>query len=80
MMVQIIKGLYINLAIITSLIMFGNMLMREKYISLTRANIVRNGILSGLLGCLLMFFSVPITNQVFIDFRSIPVLIMAIYV
>lgn len=80
MMVQIIKGLYINLAIITSLIMFGNMLMREKFISLTRANIVRNGILSGLLGCLLMFFSVPITNQVFIDFRSIPVLIMAIYV
>jgi len=79
-MVQIIKGLYINLAIITSMIMFGNMLMREKYISLTRANIIRNGVLSGLLGCLLMFFSVPITNQVFIDFRSIPVLIMALYV
>lgn len=79
-MIQIIKGLYINLAIITSLFMFGNMLMREKYITLTRVNNIRNGILSGFLGCFLMFFSVPITSQVFIDFRSIPVLIMALYV
>ena len=79
-MIQIVKGLFVNMAIITSLIMFANMLMQGKYLSLTKTNIIRNGILSGIFGCLLMLFSVSITDTVIIDFRSIPVLIMALYV
>ena len=79
-MIQIIRGLFINMTIITSLVMFANIFMHEKYLSRTKCNIVRNGILSGILGCLLMLFSVPITENIIIDFRCIPVILMALYV
>ena len=59
-MIQIIRGLFINMTIITSLVMFANMLMHEKYLSQTKLNIIRNGILAGIFGSLLMLFSVPI--------------------
>ena len=79
-MIQIIRGLFINMTIITSLVMFANMLMHEKYLSQTKLNIIRNGILAGIFGSLLMLFSVPIYDHVMIDFRFIPVILMALYV
>ncbi|NDL67276.1 diguanylate cyclase [Anaerotalea alkaliphila] len=79
-MVQIIKGLLFNMATITSIVMFANMLMHEKHLSVNWKNNVRNGFLSGILGCILMLLSVPITDQVIIDFRCIPVILMALYV
>jgi diguanylate cyclase len=78
-MMQIVRDLFVNLSIMTSLIMFFNMLMPEKlYISSLR-NSLLNGLASGLLGCLLMVFSVSITSEVILDFRYIPIILMAIY-
>ncbi len=80
MIIETIRGLFINTTILTSFIMFANMIMHEKYLSRSVQNNVRNGILSGIFGCLLMMFSVPITSEVILDFRYIPVIMMAIYV
>ena len=80
MIFETIRGLFVNMTILTSFIMFGNMIMQEKHIIKSLRNNITNGILSGIFGCVLMLFSVPISNQVILDFRYIPVVIMAIYV
>lgn len=80
MFIELIKGLFVNMAILTSIIMFANIIMHEKYLCQTLKNNIRNGILSGIFGCILMLFSVPITDQIILDFRYIPVIMMAIYV
>lgn len=60
--------------------MFGNMIMYDKFIGKSLRSNITYGILSGIFGCLLMLFSFPISNQVILDFRYIPVIMMAIYV
>jgi diguanylate cyclase len=79
-MFQIIRDLFVNLSIMTSLIMFFNMLMPEKFYISSLKNSLLNGLVSGLLGCLLMIFSVSITSEAILDFRCIPLILMGIYI
>lgn len=37
------------------------------------------GIVSGILGCLLMLYSVHITPEIIVDFRNIPIKIMVVH-
>lgn len=80
MIFETIRGLFVNMTILTSFIMFGNMIMYDKFVAKSLRSNITYGILSGIFGCLLMLFSVPISNQVILDFRYIPVIMMAIYV
>lgn len=80
LLIDMIKGLFVNMMILTSIVMFSNIVMHEKHLQRTLRNNIRNGILSGIFGCVLMLFSVPITDQIIVDFRYIPVIMMALYV
>ncbi len=75
-----LKDLFINAAILIAVISFGNALLREKMYSSARLfGKILTGLLFGSLGCALMIFSVRVAPDIIIDFRTIPILIMALY-
>jgi diguanylate cyclase len=75
---QMIRDLFVNFTIIIASIALANMLLRDRFYTDNLRNFLINGFLAGLLGCLLMIFGVSVAPDVFIDFRHIPVLIMAL--
>ncbi len=79
-MIGIISQLFINMTIIVSTVMLANMLMRERFFTKSIMNSLFNGFLSGLLGCILMIYSVVLAPDIIIDFRYVPILMMGIYV
>lgn len=72
------EGLVNNFTILTTFLFFGNM-VRSKYLnenSLNRdSNSLILGTVLGLFGVVLMYFSVPINETVYVDFRQLPILI-----
>ncbi|GGH12544.1 GGDEF domain-containing protein [Paenibacillus segetis] len=72
------EGLVNNFTILTTFLFFGNM-VRSKYLNEDRLNRDSNslilGIVLGLFGVVLMYFSFPISETVFVDFRQLPILI-----
>ncbi len=79
-MLQIINELFINCTIIIASVTFANMLMRERFFGPSLRNHLIKGFLSGILGCVLMLYSVSITPEIILDFRFIPIAIMGLYV
>ncbi len=80
-MLNLISDLFVNAAILISFISLGNQLFREKgtkRLSARRRKILV-GLLAGFLGCLLMLYSVRVGSKVILDFRFIPIIIMALY-
>lgn len=75
-----ITRLFINACILTTFISITYIFILNKNISLNTSFLSRIliGAWSGLLGILLMLFSVPIISNVIIDFRYLPVLLSAI--
>ncbi|MBC2727099.1 diguanylate cyclase [Desulfosporosinus sp.] len=75
------RDMFFNATILVSFITLGNHLFRDKCATpsspMHRKILV--GILSGILGCLLMVFSVQVTPQIYVDFRNIPIIMMALY-
>jgi len=74
--------MFINAAIIIAFISFGNQVFKDKEInakSPLHQQIV-TGVICGVLGCILMIYSVKITPQIIMDLRHIPIVIMALYV
>lgn len=78
-MLGILSELFINLVILVATITLGNLIVREKIAFTTRRSKLLVSVLWGLLGCLLMFYSVRITPSVIIDFRCIPIMVVGIY-
>lgn len=78
-MFSILSDLIFNITIIISFVTFGNMLLRDRLTNLSSKNIYLISILSGLLGCILMLFSVKIANGTIVDIRWIPIMIIGIY-
>lgn len=77
-----VEDLIINASLVISLI-FGFMKMRwnhnhEKFSQL--AGTVLDGIGGGLMGLVLMWFSVDISNGTIVDFRYIPIVLMVLFV
>jgi diguanylate cyclase len=80
-MTSVISQLFINAAIIIAFMSFGNQFIKEKGVN-PSSPVYRKisvGIGSGVLGCLLMLYSINYISKVFIDLRYIPVIIMAFY-
>jgi diguanylate cyclase len=74
-----IRDLFINFTIIVAALSLANMLFRDHIYQDNARNHLIIGLLAGLLGCLLMLFSVRISPDLFFDFRYLPVIIMALY-
>lgn len=79
-MAQVVRDLFINACILIAAVSLSNtFLKRFLCASLTAKDCLLNGLLAGALGCVLMIFSVNITSTQIIDFRLIPIVIMALY-
>ena len=78
-MIQVVNQLFINCTIIIASVTFANMLMRDKFYNPSKRNSLINGFLSGVLGIVLMLYSVSITQEIILDFRFIPIVIVALY-
>jgi diguanylate cyclase len=79
-MKSIASQLFINATIIISAITFVNMLLHDKFKKkLTNKRNMIYGLLSGVLGCVLMIYSVSIPPNIILDFRFIPIIIMGLY-
>ena len=77
---SVLNALFINCTIIVSAITLATMLLRDKYRGKSWRNSLINGALAGILGWLLMMYSVPISAESILDFRLFPILIMGLYV
>lgn len=75
-----IKDLFINSTIIISAIFILGNIYRENTLSKFSPLKMRvcSGILGGLIGIVLMFFSIKITNTMITDFRHLPILILSL--
>lgn len=80
-MSQILNQLFINATILISFIFFGNQVLRDKISdSITNRNKkIMIGLCSGILGCILMFYSIEVMPKIILDFRNIPVITVAIH-
>lgn len=79
-MLTFFNGLFINSLLIISSITFANMLIREKFLEKIAKKSLINGFMAGLLGCLLMLYSIKVTPEILLDFRLIPIILMGLYV
>lgn len=78
-MLNILRDLFANCAIIIASISFGNLIIRDAFPQKNARYKILISILWGVLGCILMIFSVRGASPLIIDFRSIPIMIMGIY-
>lgn len=76
-----IRDLFLNSTILVTFITIGNQFLKQYDFNTPDAlqlKILR-GVLNGLLGCILMFYSVNIEPNLIIDFRNIAIIISSIF-
>jgi diguanylate cyclase len=80
-MPELVKKIFFNATILISFITLGNHFFREKIASPSSPlhRKVINGAAAGLLGYLLMVFSVQITPEGYLDLRNLSIIMMALY-
>lgn len=78
-MIEILRDLFVNLVIIIASITLGNLIYRDHVSSPSFKHTIIISILCGVLGCLLMLFSVQVSPDMIVDFRCIPIIIMGLY-
>ncbi len=79
-MTQIVRDLFINACILIAAVSLSNTFLKRFLCPSQKiGESLLNGSLAGALGCILMIFSVDITPTQIIDFRLIPIIIMALY-
>jgi diguanylate cyclase len=76
-----IQELFVNSTIVITFISVGNLLFKEPEMNseLHVASKISAGIAAGLLGILLMLYSFHINATVLMDFRYIPIILVAVY-
>jgi diguanylate cyclase len=81
-MLNLINELFINATILVAFITFGNLFFREKGVNRLSpvAERILIGFMSGILGCILMLYSVRVTPKFILDFRYLPIIITALYI
>ncbi|WP_164880488.1 GGDEF domain-containing protein [Clostridium manihotivorum] len=78
---SVLGDLFINSAILIAILSVGTQCFREKSLTAikTKSAQVLTGALIGILGCILMKFSVHINSKVILDFRNIPIILAAVF-
>ncbi|MCI1477093.1 MAG: diguanylate cyclase [Clostridium beijerinckii] len=76
-----LKLLFANAAMLISFLYLGSQMLNDEFIKSNSKIKVKLcfGILSGLSGCILIFYGINLTQNTIIDFRIIPVIIASIY-
>ncbi|GFZ32248.1 GGDEF domain-containing protein [Clostridium zeae] len=78
-----ISLLFVNATILISFIFLGNQLFQNKNINLTTHVSIKDklllGFITGLAGCVLIFYSITISDSIHLDFRIIAMIIASIY-
>ena len=80
-MLELAKEIFFNVTILISFITLSNHFFRDK-IATPSSSIRRKiitGFAAGLLGCLLIVFSVQVTPDGYLDLRNLPIIMMALY-
>ena len=80
-MPELAKEIFFNATILISFITLSNHLFRDKIATPSSPMLrkVITGFFAGLLGCLLMIFSVQVTPDGYLDLRNLPIIMMALY-
>lgn len=75
------KDLLFNMTILTSFIAISNQVFREKIATKSSPLSLKiaNGVFGGLLGCLLIIFSLEVVPQTYLDLRILPIIILFVY-
>jgi diguanylate cyclase len=75
----VLNDIFINSAILVSVLSIGSQIFKEKPLTGMRSVPVRilTGVLIGLLGCILMIEGFRINSKVMLDFRNIPIIFAA---
>ncbi len=75
-----LSDLFINSVILVAVLSIGTQVFREKPLTVAKTIPAQTltGILLGVLGCILMKYSVHITPGVILDFRNIPIILAAV--
>ncbi len=78
-MVGYLRDLFINMTILISFISIASQMLRNKHFYDKPAIKTRiaMGLITGTLGCVLMFFSVRITDNTILDFRNMAIILSA---
>ena len=76
---ELVSDLFINAVTIIASVTIGNLAVRDRFLNKSFASSFFIGSLCGLLGILLMLYSVTVSTNIIIDFRCIPVILMGIY-
>ncbi|MFZ5353742.1 MAG: GGDEF domain-containing protein [Bacillota bacterium] len=76
-----LHDLFINATILITVISLGNQIAKDKGVSNNSSLKVKliTGLTSGILGILLMIYSVQVIPTVIVDFRNIPIILAALY-
>lgn len=74
-------NLFVNSVILVAAFSLGTQVFREKPLLLSKSlkSKILSGILTGLLGCLLMRYCVYISSNAILDLRSIPIIVSSVY-
>jgi len=77
----LLKGLFINAAILVSFLFIGGQFLRENTLSHNATYRIRllGGISAGVLGSTLMLFSVQVSPTFILDFRQLALVVISIY-
>jgi diguanylate cyclase len=76
-----VQDLFLNATILITFITIGNQLFKDRGFSPSSSLRLKitGGIVMGILGCILMLYSVEIASKVIVDFRNIAIILAAIF-
>lgn len=76
-----LRDLFVNACILVTFISISHQLFKDKNLSHKSSIVLKiiTGFISGLLGIILMLYSLRIDNNTIVDFRNIPIILTAIY-
>ncbi|WP_240335262.1 diguanylate cyclase [Paraliobacillus sediminis] len=74
-----IEAFFLNLTVLISFIFLYHQIYRSKFITLYNHKTILLGIAGGILGIVLMYFSIQVDGNTIIDLRIIPLMLVAIY-
>ncbi|WP_191090681.1 GGDEF domain-containing protein [Niallia endozanthoxylica] len=73
------RDLLMNLTLIISFLSISGQFFKESPMNATRRNQIFSGILAGILGCILMYFSINVTDILIMDLRNFTIIIATVY-
>ncbi|NCC75257.1 MAG: GGDEF domain-containing protein [Clostridia bacterium] len=78
-MLSVFSSLFINASIIVSTVLLAHILLQDPRFILFKTKQLAAGFFAGVLGSILILYSIPINEKILLDLRYFPILFMALY-